>query len=91
MLTLLLVLDCFATGDFNDLSGDHFCLLAGKEEDGFGNVLRLDQLSHGDQRNNDLFKFHIDPSGLGGAGYEIKMTLLDASGTVPAHSLCSIC
>ena len=68
MLTLLLALDCFATGDFNDLSGNHFCLLACKEEDGFGNVLRLDQLSHGDQRNNDLFKFHIDPSGLGGAG-----------------------
>ena len=62
-----MVLDCFAAGDFDDLAGDHFCLPAAKEKNGFCDVLRLDKATHGDQRNDDFFEFCIDPSGLGRA------------------------
>ena len=57
-----------AAGDFDDLAGQHSRLAAGEKQDGFRNVLRLDQLTHGNQRNNYLFKFVIDPSGLGRTG-----------------------
>ena len=57
-----------AAGDFDHLAGQHSCLLAGKEQNGFSDILWLDQLSHGDQRNNLLLKLRVDPSGLGGSG-----------------------
>ena len=57
-----------AAGDFDHLAGQHPCLLAGKKQNGFGDVLWLDQLSHRDQWNDYLLKFRIDPSGLGGTG-----------------------
>ena len=51
-------------GDFDDLPRKHLCLLTGQKQDGLGNVFRLDEFAHGDERKDGFFQFFIDPSRL---------------------------
>ena len=49
-------------GNFYNLSRYHPCLFTCQKQHGFSNILRLDQLSHRDKRNNHFFKILIYPS-----------------------------
>ena len=55
-----------AARDLYDLACDEPCLLACEEEDRVRDVLGLDQLPHGDEREDGFFELLVNPACLGG-------------------------
>ena len=53
---------------FDYLPREHIGLLTGQEQDSVGNIFRLNQFAHGDDRDNLLLKIGIYPAGLSRAG-----------------------
>ena len=48
-----------SAGDFDDLAGEHSRLPACQKQDRLGDVFRLNQASHRDQRRDGLFQIGV--------------------------------